>query len=149
MSNYKIHIEALHRASRLQKRLLKRAAELVLTTEQIHHAEITIILVDDEYISKLNKDFLHHDATTDVISFSFHENSGDDFEGEVYANVDQIERQSREYEVTFADELFRIVIHGVLHLVGYDDQTRADKEKMTIKEDYYLALLTEPTNQGG
>lgn len=131
-------------------RLLKQAAELVLSAEQVAGAEITIILVDDEYIKKLNKDFLNQNDTTDVISFHLDDIQTKDFlEGEVYANLDQIERQALDYSVSFSNELVRIVIHGILHLVGYDDQTRSNKETMTMKEDYYLSILTKPINKGG
>jgi rRNA maturation RNase YbeY len=150
MSSYKIKIETILDSQKLKKRLLKQAAELILSAEHVAGAEITIILVDDAYIKKLNKDFLSQNDTTDVISFHLDEIQSKDFlEGEVYANLDQIERQALDYSVSFSNELVRIVIHGILHLVGYDDQTLSDKETMTMKEDHYLSILTKPNNKGG
>ena len=150
MSSYKIKIESILDSQKFKKRLLKQAAELVLSAEHVAGAEITIILVDDEYIKRLNKDFLSQNDTTDVISFHLDDIQSKDFlEGEVYANLDQIERQALDYSVSFSNELVRIVIHGILHLIGYDDQTLSDKETMTMKEDYYLSILTKPINKGG
>ncbi|MCI0493952.1 rRNA maturation RNase YbeY [candidate division KSB1 bacterium] len=150
MSSYKIKIESILDSQKFKKRPLKQAAELVLSAEQVAGAEITIILVDDEYIKKLNKDFLSQNDTTDVISFHLDDIQSKDFlEGEVYANLDQIERQALDYSVSFSNELVRIVIHGILHLIGYDDQTLSDKETMTMKEDHYLSILTKPINKGG
>ena len=150
MPSYKINVETILHSQKLKKRLLKKAAELVLSAEQVAGAEITIILVEDEYIKKLNRDFLNQNDTTDVISFHLDDlQNRDFFEGEVYANVDQIERQALDYGVSFSNELVRIVIHGLLHLVGYDDQTFTDKETMTMKEDSYLSILTGQITKGG
>jgi len=150
MPNYKINVETALHSQKPKKRLLKQAAELVLSAEQVAGAEITIILVEDEYIKKLNRDFLNHNDTTDVISFHLDDlQNRDFFEGEVYANVDQIRRQALDYGVSFSNELVRIVIHGLLHLVGYDDQTLSDKETMTMKEDSYLSILTGQISKGG
>ncbi|HEX9975049.1 MAG TPA: rRNA maturation RNase YbeY [bacterium] len=150
MPSYKINVETILPSQKPKKGLLKQAAELVLSAEQVAGAEITIILVEDEYIKKLNRDFLNQNDTTDVISFHLDDlQNRDFFEGEVYANVDQIERQALDYGVSFSNELVRIVIHGLLHLVGYDDQTFTDKETMTMKEDSYLSILTGQITKGG
>ena len=150
MPSYKINVETIRPSQKPKKRLLKQAAELVLAAENVAGAEITIILVEDEYLKKLNRDFLNQNDTTDVISFHLDDlQNRDFFEGEVYANVDQIKRQALDYGVSFSNELVRIVIHGLLHLVGYDDQTLSDKETMTMKEDSYLSILTGQITKGG
>ena len=81
-------------------------------------------------------------TTTDVISFVLErDDKVMSLEGEVYANLAQIKRQAIEYEVSFKNELFRIVIHGILHLIGYDDQQISEKEEMTKQENYFLSLI--------
>ena len=69
------------------------------------------------------------------------DSGNENIEGEVYANLEQVERQAIEYKVASHDELNRVIIHGVLHLVGYNDQTPDQRIEMTKKEDYYLSLI--------
>lgn len=150
MSNYKINIETILASKKIKKRRIKQVAETVLSEEQVADAEITIVLVDDEYIKKLNNEYLNQNDTTDVISFQLEGfQEGDFLEGEIYANENQIERQALEYGVSAENELYRIVIHGILHLIGYDDQTTGEKTTMTKKEDLYLSILTNQITKGG
>ena len=145
MSNYKINIEDVKTKITKKKLKLKSLAKAVLTEEGVAQSEINIIFVDDSYIIKLNQEFLNKNETTDVISFNLEESDSDFLEGEVYANADQIKRQAEEYEVTFQNELHRIVIHGVLHLIGYNDHTPLEKKNMTEKENHYLTLFENIT----
>ena len=145
MSNYKINIKDVKTKITKKKLKLKSLAKAVLTEEGVAQAEINIIFVDDSYIIKLNQEFLNKNETTDVISFNLEESDSDFLEGEVYANADQIKRQAEEYEVTFQNELHRIVIHGVLHLIGYNDHTPLEKKNMTEKENHYLTLFENIT----
>jgi probable rRNA maturation factor len=150
MSNYQINVETILASKKIKKRLIKQVAETVLSEEKVADAEITIVLVDDEYIKKLHKDFLNQNDTTDVLSFQLEDFHDTDFlEGEIYANVNLIERQAVEYGVATDNELYRIVIHGILHLIGYDDQTPGEKITMTKKEDFYLSILTNQITKGG
>ena len=150
MSNYKINVETILPLKKLKKRKMKQIAESVLAAETVAGADITIILVDDAYITKLNKEFMNQNDTTDVISFHLENNQNNNFiEGEIYANVNQIEQQALDFGVSYDNELHRIVIHGLLHLVGYNDATLDEKETMTTKEDDYLAMLTNQINKGG
>ncbi len=87
---------------------------------------------------ELNGTYLGHHDTTDVLTFPLHEASDKELVAEIYVNVDQARRQARTYGVTIRNELSRLVIHGVLHLVGYDDTTKPGKEKMKRREDHYL-----------
>lgn len=150
MSNYKINVETILPLKKLKKRRMKQIAELVLAAETVAGADITIILVDDAYITKLNKEFMNQNDTTDVISFHLENNQNNNFiEGEIYANVNQIEQQALDFGVSYDNELHRIIIHGLLHLVGYNDATLEEKETMTTKEDDYLTMLTNQINKGG
>ncbi len=142
MPKFKINVENVVNIPTADKKQVRKITELVLTKEKITHAELNIVLVDDEFIINLNKEYLNKETTTDVISFHFEEPPDlTNLEGEVYANIHQIKRQAEEYDVEFVSELHRIIIHGVLHLIGYEDSTPAKKKVMTEKEDYYLSLL--------
>ena len=103
--------------------------------ENIKNANINVILVDDEQILELNKQYLNHDFTTDVITFDFDEDS---IAGEIYISVDTADRQAKEYGVSLKNELKRLSIHGVLHLIGYDDDTDEKREIMHQLENKYL-----------
>lgn len=141
MSNYRINIENIYPVLKVKKRQIKDIAQTVLSKEGISEAEINIILVDDKYIIQLNHEFLNKEKTTDVISFNLMDNKDGQLEGEIYANVEQIIRQAGVYHVPFREELSRIVIHGLLHLIGFDDQTGEGKKIMTEQEDQYLEIL--------
>ncbi len=121
---------------------LKKSVETVLANEKLRKARISVVLTEDDTIINLNKKFLNKDDTTDVLSFEIEKNDKAGLiEGEIYANLNQIERQAVDYNVSFESELFRIVIHGVLHLIGYDDKLEKDLLRMREKEDHYLSLV--------
>lgn len=108
----------------------------VLKSEKIKSANINIIFENDEFMLYLNKNYLKHNWITDVISFQF--NDKEKIEGEIYIGIQQADRQAKEYNVEFNEEVSRLVIHGVLHLIGYDDNKPSDKKKMLSKENLYL-----------
>jgi rRNA maturation RNase YbeY len=85
---------------------------------------------------QINKRFLNHDDVTDVIAFPLEDGMGMD--GEIYVNLDRAKSQAQEYRVSQLEETRRLLIHGVLHLLGYDDGTKKDRERMRKKEDVYL-----------
>lgn len=139
--NYRISVDNIYADIKVKKRRIKDLAQIVLAKEGISKAEINIILVDDQYVIRLNQEFLNKDTTTDVLSFILTDETDDQLEGEVYANIEQIIRQADDYHVPFETELTRILIHGLLHLAGFRDETNKDKQIMTEKEDQYLAML--------
>ena len=116
---------------------------MILADEKYTQGEIGIVFVDHDYIIDLNKKYLNKDDTTDVLSFPLTEPGSSDISGEIYINLDRIAEQVVEYKVSFNEELYRIIIHGLLHLVGYTDYQLAEKKKMTIKEDHYLTILKQ------
>jgi rRNA maturation RNase YbeY len=107
--------------------------------EDIDEFMISLIFVNTNYIVELNRQFLNHDYSTDVLSFPLNE-SVSPLIGEIYVNLDKVEEQAEDYEVTFDNELQRIVIHGLLHLCGYRDDDESSKRRMTALEDSYLNL---------
>lgn len=117
----------------------KRIAEYVLYKEE-KNAVVSVIFVGDEKILDLNKRYLRHNYITDVISFPL-ETQAEDIEGEIYIGIEQAARQAREFGVSLNNEVSRLVIHGILHLLGYDDATPDKKSVMSDKEDRYLREL--------
>ena len=109
----------------------------VLRGEKISRAAVSVIFVRDKAMRTLNGTFLGHWHVTDVLSFPLSENRLL-LEGEVYVNLDQAERQAHVYHVTAPKERARLIIHGILHLTGYDDATAGKRNRMRQREDYYL-----------
>ena len=100
---------------------------------------INIIFTDDENMNLLKKKYFNQNYYTDIISFNLEE-SNDLIEGELYIGINQVYKNSIEFNCNINNELKRIFIHGLLHLVGYDDQTKTDKKNMTKLEDKYMTL---------
>ena len=100
--------------------------------------KLSYTFLTDEDLHKINVEFLDHDTFTDIITFDY--NRGNMIIGEIYMSLDRIEENAMKNEVTFDQEFDRILIHGLLHLLGYKDKDPADKILMTQKEDYYLSL---------
>ena len=101
--------------------------------------EINYIFCDDAYLHKLNVDFLHHDTLTDVISFD--NTIGKLISGDIYISIERVVDNAKDYKVSFDEELHRVMIHGVLHYIGFKDKTVLEKKQMTDAEDEALMLL--------
>lgn len=101
------------------KSLVRRAARAALRHEQVGEADISVTLLDDAEISQLNQRFLSHHGPTDVISFPLYED-GEPVMGDIYIGFQQAERQADAHDVALAEELARLAIHGVLHVLGHD-----------------------------
>ena len=110
----------------------------VLMEEGKTLAEILVIFTSDEILSDLKKEFFNKEHLTDVISFRINDYNEEKVEGEIYISIPQVERNARKFDQSFSRELARIIIHGSLHLLNYDDSTIDSKIKMTEKEDYFL-----------
>ncbi|NUQ80600.1 MAG: rRNA maturation RNase YbeY [Bacteroidetes bacterium] len=126
----------------IKKRLLIRQAGDVSLHEKVSWESVNIILTTDESLLAMNRTYLQHDYETDVISFGLHE-PGKPVVGEIYISLDQARVQAREYKVPVAQEISRLVIHGALHLCGYDDQTISQQEIMRKKEEFYLTKVPD------
>jgi probable rRNA maturation factor len=116
---------------------LARAARAVLQDHGPPTCRVSIALVDDSTIHTLNRQYLQHDYATDVLSFVLEE-TPDLLEGEIIVSGDTAAAQAGEYDCTPAEELLLYVIHGILHLVGFDDQTTQAREEMRCAEAVYL-----------
>ena len=101
-------------------------------------ADILVIYTIDQTLSDLKKNFFNKDHLTDVIAFRMNAYEEVKVEGEIYISIPRVKINAREYGQSFSKELARIIIHGSLHLLNYDDATSNEKIRMTEKEDYYL-----------
>ncbi|MFO7723327.1 MAG: rRNA maturation RNase YbeY [Bacteroidales bacterium] len=100
---------------------------------------LRIILCADEYLSKLNIEYLKHDTLTDIITFPYHE-KGKPIEGELYISLERVRENAETLNLTTEQELDRVIVHGLLHLIGYEDHTPEQKEAMRREEDKCLSL---------
>lgn len=107
--------------------------------EEKSATEITYVFCSDEYLYKMNLEYLNHDTYTDIITFDYTENSF--VSGDIFISVDRVKENAIKFNNTFLNELSRVIIHGVLHLVGYKDKSTEQKQVMRSKEDFYLTLL--------
>jgi probable rRNA maturation factor len=123
---------------------LKDCARAVLTGEKIKEAKIVLAFVDDATIAGLNQRFLEHEGPTDVITFPMSGHGAKKLEGEVVIGVEVAQRESQERGHEVNTELCLYVIHGVLHLCGYDDRNARDASQMRKKEREYLKQLALP-----
>ena len=101
--------------------------------------ELSINFCNNEYILEANKKYLKHNYYTDIITFDYSEKQY--ISGDLLISLEMVQYNADKYKVTFVNELHRIIIHGILHLLGYNDKTDEQKEIMTQKENYYLNNL--------
>lgn len=101
--------------------------------------EINYIFCTDSYLLSLNQGFLKHNTLTDIITFDTSEDTSS-LEGEIYISVERVKENAKKYGVPFDDELCRVMIHGVLHLLGYKDKKPSEKALMRKKEEACLSL---------
>lgn len=113
--------------------------ELVVATEKCELTEINYIFCDDEYLHKLNVEFLDHDTLTDVIGFDY--SIGKNLHGDIYISTERVLDNAKDLGLTFQEELHRVMVHGILHFCGYKDKTDTDALIMTGKENDHLSSL--------
>ena len=109
-----------------------------INNESFKEGDINYIFCDDEYLLKLNIKHLNHNTLTDIISFD--DTLGKLISGDIFISIDRVKENANKYNVSFIDELHRVMIHGILHFCKYNDKGKEDKLQMREKEDYYLSL---------
>lgn len=139
MSIY-FHAEDVETPSIKQKKT-ESWIESTIQTEEKLSGEINFIFCSDDYLLEINKQYLQHDYYTDVITFDYTENNI--IGGDIFISIDRIKENAEEFGKDETEELHRIIIHGVLHLIGYKDKSDKEKQVMTEKEDCYLSQLED------
>jgi probable rRNA maturation factor len=111
----------------------------VILSEGKKEGEINYIFCDDEYLHKINLEYLNHDTLTDVISFDY--TMGNEISGDIFISVERVQDNATDFNVPFDEELRRVMVHGVLHYCGYKDKGDEDELLMRSKENEKLALF--------
>ena len=123
----------------LSKLNVESNIEKLVTNENKTLGDVNYILCSDAYLLDINRQYLNHDYYTDVISFDYCEDNV--ISGDIFISVDTVADNAKEYGVTFEKELARVMIHGVLHFVGYNDKSDEEVPVMRAKENQYLSLF--------
>ncbi|OYT12419.1 MAG: rRNA maturation RNase YbeY [Bacteroidetes bacterium 4572_112] len=131
-TNYKIR----------KKTLIRKWVLATIKAEKESLDTLNLILTSDNYLHQLNIEHLNHDTLTDIITFEYSE-EGEPITSDIFISIDRVKENAKKFKQRQLDEFHRIIIHGTLHLLGYKDKNKADKELMTTKEDYYLSLRPE------
>jgi len=120
-----------------EKRLTSRWLRFVAESEAKRLGDVSVIFCSDNYILDVNIKYLKHDYYTDIITFDYCE--GNRLSGDLFISIDSVRENASFYGTEFSDELNRVIVHGLLHLIGYDDHTEEDIAVMRAKENYYLS----------
>ncbi len=119
---------------------VKRWVKAVILQEKHKLGELNFIFCNDEYLHKINVAYLQHNDYTDIITFDNSEKQGI-IEGDIFISIERVQENAQNLQISFEQELHRVMIHGVLHLLGYRDKTDAEAAQMRSKENKALALL--------
>lgn len=122
----------------LDEQHIIRWLENTALSEKKDLSTVNYVFCSDEYLLNVNREYLQHDYYTDVITFPYSEEG---IEGDIYISIDRVKDNAHSLGIDTAKELYRVMVHGFLHLAGYGDQTPAEKKLMTEKEDFYLQIF--------
>jgi probable rRNA maturation factor len=111
----------------------------VIASEARREGEVNYIFCDDEYLLKMNVQYLDHDTLTDIISFDY--TVGKEISGDIFISVERVRENAADFNVPFDEEIKRVMAHGVLHYCGYKDKTEEDEQLMRLKEDEKIKLF--------
>lgn len=126
---------------RLKDRLLlKTGLASVFASEEVDFKSVNYVFCKDDYLLNLNQKYLNHDTLTDILTFTYSDTSLPII-SEIYISIERVEYNAQSLNVNYDVELRRIMIHGILHLCGYEDGTRKQKALMREKEDFYLTRI--------
>ena len=141
MTPSRILISTNHPFLRFPSTEVYRTVQLIYRNEKKRLSSLAIVFTHNKYIKNINKKFLSHGYVTDVIAFPLGRDGG--VEAEIYINLDAARTQAHEYRITYSKETTRLLIHGILHILGYDDRNKRLKEKMLKREEHYLEFLRQ------
>ena len=111
----------------------------VIASENKKEGEINYIFCDDEYLHKINVEYLNHDTLTDIISFDY--SIGKELHGDIFVSIERVKENAVDFKVPFEEELKRVLVHGILHYCGYKDKGDAEELLMRSKEDEKIAMF--------
>ena len=111
----------------------------VISSESKHEGEINYIFCDDNYLVEINQQYLDHDTLTDIISFDY--SVGNELHGDVFISVERVVENAQDFDVTFEEELRRVLVHGILHYCGYKDKNEEDENLMRRKEEEKMKMF--------
>jgi len=120
---------------------LSKWLEQIIIREKKISGDIVCVFCDDKYLLEKNIKYLNHDYLTDVITFDYCEDRT--ISGDILISVERVRENAKSYNISFFTEIKRVIVHGLLHLLGYDDKTNSSKKEMTNKEDFYLNLYDD------
>ena len=119
-----------------KRRKIKEWLNAIAFEENNKIENLNFLIVDDKRMIHFNKTYLNHNYPTDIITFNTSEN--EKISGDIIISLEKVEENAKEYKVELEEELWRVMAHGLLHLLGYNDKNKEEKEKMRKKENYYL-----------
>lgn len=111
----------------------------VISSELKTEGEINYIFCDDNYLLEINQQYLDHDTLTDIISFDY--SVGNELHGDIFISIERVKDNAADFNVSFEDELKRVMVHGVLHYCGYKDKSDTDEQLMRLKEEEKMKLF--------
>lgn len=136
-----IHVESDPQLNDPNHETVSEIVSCVMKSENITDADLSFIFGNDDLLSRLKKEFFDKDQFTDVIAFRLNDYEEKNVEGEVYISLPRAKENAKKFEEPFHKELGRLIIHGSLHLLGCEDESEAEKKKMTKKENHYLTRV--------
>ena len=122
------------------KLLIKSLIARIFAEEKINFKSVSYVFCNDDFLLKLNQQYLNHDTLTDILTFTL-SNSSLPIVSEIYISIERVRENALDLKIEFISELYRVIIHGILHLCGYTDTSKVEKSQMRKKEDYYLSKI--------
>ncbi len=136
MSKIEIFYEDI-RPIKIYRNHIKKSIKNLINKELKLLGDLTVILCSDKYLLKINIEYLKHDYYTDIITFNYVDENI--ISGDLFISIERVKENSAEFNTSFIKELYRVMFHGVLHLIGYNDKTADEKKVMREKENLYLS----------